>query len=293
MRLLIFSFATVLVLFSPVAAAPRTAADIPPVWALVKAVMGDLGTPDLLLDPGTDPHHGQLRPSTARAISRADVVFWIGPELTPWLATALSNLGAEDDIPLLDQSVTITLLLTDTTSQGTRPDPHAWLDPDNAIAWVGVIAGRLARLDPANAATYRRNAERTKARIAAARAKAAELLSSAAELRLVFPHDAFGYFARRFDLTVAGTLANSDASPPSAARIRTLRKNAVSGKIDCVFIELGQSPAMAQTIASGTDLAPRTLDPLGYSLPLGPDLYPHLILNLARTIATCTQPVKS
>ena len=45
-------------------------------------------------------------------------------------------------------------------------DPHAWLDPRNAIVWLGAIAETLAAQDPANAATYRANAEAAQARIA-------------------------------------------------------------------------------------------------------------------------------
>lgn len=84
---------------------PRVVTDIPPVHSLVAQVMGDLGTPELLLEPGADEHSFQLRPSQAAAVAEAGLVVWIGPELTPWLegpletrpegAAALALLTAE------------------------------------------------------------------------------------------------------------------------------------------------------------------------------------------------------
>jgi zinc transport system substrate-binding protein len=74
---------------------PKVVTDIPPVHALVAEVMGDLGQPVLLLDKGADEHDFQLRPSQAGAVAGADLVVWIGPELTPWLDSALKNRPAD------------------------------------------------------------------------------------------------------------------------------------------------------------------------------------------------------
>lgn len=73
---------------------PRVVTDIPPVHALVAQVMGDLGTPELLLAKGADEHDFALKPSQMGAISDAGLVVWIGPELTPWLDRALESSKA-------------------------------------------------------------------------------------------------------------------------------------------------------------------------------------------------------
>lgn len=81
---------------TPVAAfadVPKVATDIAPVHSLVAQVMGDLGTPDLILPPGASPHGYAMRPSEAAAISRADLVVWVGEALTPWLERPVENLG--------------------------------------------------------------------------------------------------------------------------------------------------------------------------------------------------------
>ena len=71
---------------------PQVATDIPPVHSLVSQVMGDLGTPKLILPPGASPHGYAMRPSEARALQDADVIFWMGPDLTPWLGRAIKAL---------------------------------------------------------------------------------------------------------------------------------------------------------------------------------------------------------
>lgn len=82
---------------------PRVAADILPVHGLVARVMQGLGEPALVVPPGASPHGYAMRPSEARALSQADVVFWLGEPLTPWLTDALSELAGEaEQIELFD-----------------------------------------------------------------------------------------------------------------------------------------------------------------------------------------------
>lgn len=72
---------------------PRVVTDIGPVESLVATVLGDLGAPERLLPPGASPHHMALRPSQGRALSEADVVVWIGPDLTPQLQEQIDALA--------------------------------------------------------------------------------------------------------------------------------------------------------------------------------------------------------
>ncbi|MCC5959749.1 MAG: zinc ABC transporter substrate-binding protein [Rhodobacteraceae bacterium] len=72
--------------------------DFPITHSLVSMVQGGHGSADLLLDRGGDPHSFQLRPSQARALADADVIFWVGEDLTPWLARALAGTETQADI---------------------------------------------------------------------------------------------------------------------------------------------------------------------------------------------------
>lgn len=72
---------------------PRVTVDISPIHGLVSQVMGDLGTPSLVVRPGATPHGYNMRPSEARAVQDADIVFWVGEALTPWLEEPLETLA--------------------------------------------------------------------------------------------------------------------------------------------------------------------------------------------------------
>lgn len=74
---------------------PRVMTDISPIHSLTAQVMGDLGQPDVLLPPGADPHDFALRPSDAASLGEADIVFWVGEGLTPWLAEPLKTLAGD------------------------------------------------------------------------------------------------------------------------------------------------------------------------------------------------------
>ncbi len=74
---------------------PNVAVDIAPVHSLVARVMEGLGTPNLIIQAGASPHEYSLRPSEAAALQDADLVFWIGEDLTPWLEGAIETLAGD------------------------------------------------------------------------------------------------------------------------------------------------------------------------------------------------------
>ncbi|MEQ9692998.1 zinc ABC transporter substrate-binding protein [Shimia sp. SDUM112013] len=75
------------------AEAPRVVADIAPVHSLVARVMEGVGKPSLLIRPETSPHNYAMRPSEAKALQEADLIFWIGHELTPRLEKNIETIG--------------------------------------------------------------------------------------------------------------------------------------------------------------------------------------------------------
>lgn len=68
-------------------------ASIKPVHSLVAAVMEGVGEPELLVKGAASPHAYALRPSEARALEQAKVVFWVGEGMETFLAGPLETLG--------------------------------------------------------------------------------------------------------------------------------------------------------------------------------------------------------
>jgi zinc transport system substrate-binding protein len=273
---------------------PQVVTDIPPVQALVAQVMGDLGSPGLLLARGADEHDFQLRPSQAGAVADADLVVWIGPKLTPWLASALETRpeGAAA-LALLDAEGTIRRSYGgdnhgDEENDHGSEDPHAWLDPRNAEVWLGLIAEELGRVDPENAAIYAANSATAVRRIEVLDAELHAQLAPIKGKPLVTFHDAFGYFADHYGLEIAGSIALGDAASPGAARLVELRGGLEAGGVVCLFPEAQHDPALMEQLAEGTGVKiGAALDPVGSSLEPGPGAYAALLKGIARTMAEC------
>ena len=99
--LLPLSFTAILMGGTAIAETPQVAVDIAPVHSLVARVMEGVGTPDLIVQPGASPHEYNLRPSEASALQNADLVFWIGPDLTPWLTDTIATLAPDANTTVL------------------------------------------------------------------------------------------------------------------------------------------------------------------------------------------------
>ena len=89
---------------------PSVAVDIAPVHSLVARVMDGIGEPNLIVRPGASPHGYSLRPSEAAALQEADLVFWIGEDLTPWLEGAIETVAADATVTSLLEAEGTTLL---------------------------------------------------------------------------------------------------------------------------------------------------------------------------------------
>jgi zinc transport system substrate-binding protein len=287
--------------------------------------MAGVGEPDLIVSAGASSHSHQLRPSQARALQSADMVVWVGEELTPWMAEAVSTL-AEDArvIGLLQLDGTTVLPFRegavfgggdahddhahadekhDDHAHGDHAhddqahedhghdhdgrDPHAWLSPENAMVWMGRIAEDLAELDPANASLYRANAAAGRDEIAGIAAEISARLGPLRDARFVVFHDAYQYFETSFGLAAVGAISLGDASDPSPARIAELRAHIAEEEIDCVLAEPQFNPGLVAAVAEGSNARTGILDPLGAGLTPGPMLYTELLRGLAADLGDC------
>lgn len=249
---------------------PRVLADIAPVHSLVAQVMGDLGEPHLLLDPTSDVHHLQLRPSQARAMAGAELVFWVGPELEPWFQSSLSSLNPAAASVVLGGG-----------------EQHPWLDPELAIRWLGLIGNALAELDPENAEAYAANAETAQARVATLIDETAAVLAPVSAAGYVVDHNAYGAFSGRFGINILDAIRDGEATEPGAGHIVKIRELLKSGRVICVFADAGHPDALVRTVAMGSTVSVGKLDAIGIDLEPGPDLYVDLIRQIAGAFVDC------
>jgi zinc transport system substrate-binding protein len=270
---------------------PKVVADIAPVQSLVAMVMAGVGTPDLIMRANAPPHANALRPSQARALQAADLVVWIGPGLTPWLDKPVRSLAPQADrLELLVVPETQVLALRSDKDNGrdAGPDPHAWLDPENGRIWLGLIAERLARLDPENAETYRANALNGQAELAALQVDIAAMLVPMQRQPYIAYHDALQYFEVRFGLSPVGAVTASDASAPGPAGLARLREKSIRADVVCAFSETQVDPDMLITASGQAEIRIIPLDIMGRELEPGPGLYIGVLREMAQAFASCT-----
>ncbi len=279
--------------------APRVVTDIPPVHSLVAQVMRGIGTPDVIVSDGASAHGYALRSSQARNLQDADIVFWIGEALTPWLERPLQTLAADAlSVELLHAEGTTTHSYREHSDLGEHDhhdhddehsglDPHAWLDPSNGKVWLEHIAEILASEDPENAGAYRANARGAMVELD----RIIEELETGTEnlegQKLIVLHDAFQYLEARFDLPVVSAIALGDASKPGAARVSDVSDLASRIGVTCVLTEPGQDPSLAETVVQGLDVVWIEVDPLGSTLEPGRDLYARLFRSIAKALTDC------
>jgi len=286
-------------------AGPNVVTTIKPIHSLVAAVMGDTGTPYLIVKGAGSPHTYALKPSDAAALQSADLIFRDATNFENFLNKAVDTLPEKARVVVLADTPGITrrhmratgdfeLDEDELPSEDADPalslDPHLWLDPQNAIAMVKAIAEALADIDPANGATYAANAHAEIERLSALQSQlASELVAAKGKPYIVF-HDAYQYFEHRFGLSAAGSIVIEPDSPPGARRIAGMRDKITRIDATCVFSEPEFEPKLVATVIEGTSARTGVLDPLGANLPDGPDLYFTLMQNLAKSLTDCLAP---
>ena len=279
---------------------------IKPLHALVSQVMGNAGTPQLLVTGAASAHTYALKPSDAAKLSSADIFFRMSDGMEPFTVKLVKSLPKRVQVVTLQDAKGLKLYprrtgatFEDDHDHGPSddhdhdhdgPDGHAWLDPINAKIIVDRIAQVLAAKAPADATLFRANADGLKAKLDQLSSElTADLAPIAGKPYIVF-HDALQYFERRYRLRVVGSIAISPEVAPSAKRLSTLRKRIASLGALCAFAEPQFDTRLIDTVTEGTKAKTGTIDPEGARIEPGPDLYFTLLRNLVRDLKGCLAP---
>ena len=263
---------------------------IKPIHGLVAGVMQGVAPPHLLLNDQQSPHHFALKPSQARLLQQADLVFWVDSSLETPMPALLAGLATH--------AKTIRLMADkglvrhknanwdrtkgddhkghdghDDHERGHRVNPHIWLDLDNARRMVWSIATTLSAVDRDHAAIYASNAANLDKRISALLAEAKQQFAGIKQNRFIVQHDAFIYIERQFDLPRGLVIAPDHDTPPGTAHLQHLRDLVAAGVVSCIFDEPQGASHQIDIVASTSTVRRATLDAIGVGRPAGPDLF--------------------
>src|ERR1700733_5795890 len=200
--------------------------------------------PDIrsLVPVGVSPEDFQPSPDTIAALRNADVLVENGANHETWLQSTLANAGN----PHLRKGACTA------GPTGNNGNPHLWMDPEYARAYVRKISAALVAADPPNTAMYRAAAadydKQLVTLIARTKAKIATIPVSRRTM-IVF-HNAFDYYARRFGLRIVGAIEPVAGAEPNPAHIAELVRQARALHVRGVFAEHEYSDKLALTLAA-------------------------------------------
>jgi manganese/iron transport system substrate-binding protein len=218
---------------------------------IAKNVAGDAAEVQSITKAGAEIHDYQPTPGDIRKAQSADLILWNGMNLELWFEKFFADLKNVKSIVVTENVKPISI------SQGPyegKPNPHAWMSPENALIYVENIRKALTEADPANTETYNKNAahysEQIKAVLEPLKAKLADI---AEEQRwLVTSEGAFSYLARDLGLKEVYLWpinADQQGTPQQVKKvIDTVRQN----KIPVLFSESTISDRPAKQVAKET-----------------------------------------
>ncbi|MBD2233848.1 metal ABC transporter substrate-binding protein [Phormidium tenue] len=241
-----------------------------------------------LLDPGTDPHTYQVKPSDRQALEQADLVLYDGYGYAPTLIKMVESSSTEAaQVPVYEQAVPTPLMGAahddhdseavhaegdghdhsaegaeehanraeedgDSDSQGSMPDPHIWHSAKHNAAMASVIADRLAEINPDQAGLYAENASRLVSQFEAIdRWIQTQVATIPADQRqLVTTHNSFGYFAEAYGFEVKGALSGlSTDEKPTPGALTALVEQVKAAQVPTIFAETTTNPQLIETVA--------------------------------------------
>ena len=307
-----------LLAFSTLAKADlKVVTSIKPIHSLAGYIMDGVGSPGLIVDGYNSPHSFQLKPSHAKMLEQADIIFWIGEDLENFLEKPLATIAMKaEKIKLLEINGIKKLKFRernifdehddhghdakkeehdDDDDHGHDAkkeehddheghghgeyDPHIWLDPINAKVILNEITEHLIEDDSKNTATYKSN-------LAKALAKIDKLIidvitETNTDLSYVVFHDAYQYYENRFNVNILGAMTVNPDVMPGAEQIHEIHEVIEHDNVSCILSEPQFNPDIIKSIAKDTSVKTGVLDPLGANLKPGKNLYFDLIRNMS------------
>ncbi|MDQ3239119.1 MAG: zinc ABC transporter substrate-binding protein [bacterium] len=217
-----------------------------PLFEFTKNIGGNLINVHSITPPGVEPHDFEPTVGDVLKLNRADLVIFNGAGFESWAKRVASDLENKDNL-ILDISNTISDLIYD---QDKVANPHFWVDPILAKEQVTAIGNSLIEIDPKNMAIYDQNKKEYVRKLDLLDSEIREGLSRCTNKTVIVSHDAFGYYAKRYNLEMIGVSGLSPLEEPSAAKIADIVELAKSKNIKYIFFDSLVSPKLAETLAN-------------------------------------------
>lgn len=216
-------------------------------------------------------HTYSPKPSDLVAVRKATLLFEVGAGLEVWVSSLVKNAG-NASLQVITTSKDIPLIHDQSESAGeahghahTAGNPHVWLDPSSAATMVQHISNAMAAADPTHAADYRANTTTYLQSLTRVQDETLGLLQQLPNRAVIVHHPAWPYFARRYELRIAGTILTQPGGEPSARHLQALIETIRRDHIRVIISEVQLNQKVPQLLAreTGAQIAVLTTLPGG------------------------------
>ena len=320
----ILSILSLLMIFTPANAEIKVVTSIKPIHSLASYLMDGVGKPDLIVDGFNSPHGFSMKPSHAKMLQNADLIFWIGEDLESFLEKPLNSIAKKaEKIELIEIKGLNVLKFRERNIFDEHDhddhakkkddhddhddhdkkeddhedhdgheghghgeyDPHIWLDPINAKVILKEMTEHLIENDLKNASTYKSNLDKALNDID--KLTMDVMTESNESTSSIVFHDAYQYFEERFNVKILGAFTVNTDVMPGAEQLSEIREIIEHDKVKCIFSEPQFNPDIIKVVAKDMNIKTGVVDPLGATLNPGKNLYFDLIRNMSASFKGC------
>ena len=320
---LILTILSLVSFITQVKADVKVVTSIKPLHSLASYLMDGIGKPGLIVDGYASPHSFSMKPSHAKMLQNADIVFWVGEGMENFLKKPLSSIAKKAEKIELMEVKGLNILKfrernifeehnhDDHDDHAKKEDAHddhdhddhakkeddheghahgeydshIWLDPMNAKVILNEMAEHLIENDSENASKYKNNLKKALKEIDTLTIQVMTELNKSVS-SIVF-HDAYQYFEQRFNVNILGAFTVNPDVMPGAEQLAKIREIIEHENVACVFSEPQFNPDIINAVAKDMKIKTGVLDPLGATLDPGKNLYFDLIKNMSLSFKDC------
>jgi len=227
---------------------------------IVKIIGGDHVAVTSIARGNQDPHYVEILPSYMLKVRKADIYFMVGMELDLW-AQQIIDGSRNRKVMVVDCSVEINKMEVPTgqidASMGDIHrfgNPHYWLDPVNGKLIARMVAEKLINHDSKNAEQYQSNLTQFENDLNSAISIWTKRFSDLRNKNIIFYHNSWPYFSKRFGLITVGFLEPKPGITPSPSQLNQVINQIKENEIEVIASESYFSDRAPKFIESKTNV---------------------------------------
>lgn len=248
--------------YSTFANNPKTiVTTIYPYYLLTKEIVKDKFDVVLFIPPNSSPHTFSPKPNDIIKLNQSNLIIANGLSLEENLKSKLKYY--KDKVIYCSNFLIEANLLSPVNDK----NPHIWLDPIFITEIAKGITSKIIEIDPKNKQYYLKNLELvTKNILNTFNYIENQRKKINKKIYIITLHNSFKYFAKRFNIVIAGVVESSPGKEPGIKELIALGDIIKKYQIKTIFSEPQLNPKPVKVLSKEYNLKIYNLDPIGYSL---------------------------